>query len=284
MGHGHGDGAVARGVHRVELVADGRRGRGADLEGHQLGATVHARVHEAADHEEPALIGLHRVAAEVDHVVRALEVLRLPFELASVHAHQRHAAVRAADGAPVEAVGRPEGVGPAAGEALGLVAAVVEDELLGPALVAQGLELAADLRHGLLPGGPAPLALAALADPLERVDDALGVVGGLDHALGLAANGALGVRVLRVALDLPHAPVLHPADDPAVGRAAEADGGHGLRAAVVDAGGHGVAHGGEGLPVTARAAAREEPAGEGGGAQATSEGQELASIEAYHCS
>ena len=68
------------------------------------------------------------------------------------------------------------------------------------------------------------------------------------------------------------------------GRAAEADGGDRLRATVVDARRHGVVHGGQGLRLPARAAAREEPTGEGGGAQAAGEGQQFASVDAYHCS
>ena len=69
--------------------------RRAQLEGHHARALVDAGVLDAVHHVEAALVGLHRVAAEVDDVLRVLETLRLP-------------------------------LGEAFGVALGLVAAVVE--------------------------------------------------------------------------------------------------------------------------------------------------------------
>ena len=81
-----------------------------------------------------------------------------------------------------------------------------------------GLDLVQALGHlgdGLVVGNLLPLALALLAHALERMVDAGGVVQMQKGAVAAAAEAAL-VRVIGIALDLDHLPVLHIGEDAAV--------------------------------------------------------------------
>ncbi len=99
-------------------------------------------------------------------------------------------------------------------------------------LVATLLERLPDARgdvvQRLVPGDPLPLAAPALDDPLQRVQDALGVVELVDGRRALGAVAAAGSRMSRVALDLLHAQIglVDVGEQPARGLTVEARGRH----------------------------------------------------------
>ena len=271
--HRSGDRAVGAGHDGVELVRLARGVRGTDFEGDELGSFVDDGFLQAMDHEESALVGFVGIAAEVDDVFGVLEVLGFPFELTSVEGHEGRASVRRANRAAVEAMRSAEGVGEMFGDAFGFVATVVEDEFLGRAIFAQRAELVGEFGVGFVPGDALPLAFATFSDAAERVEDSLGVVGVGNHALGLRADVALGVRVEWVAFDFFDNAVLDPADDAAVVGAGEADRGRGFGFGVIESAGWSA-----GLGVLGGDFEWREGAGEKGCAEL----EEVATIEIRH--
>ena len=77
---------------------------------------------------------------------------------------------------------------------------VVDDAVL--ALQAAGAHFRADLGHRLVPGDALPLARAPRPDALQRVEDALRVVGLVDGRRPLGAVAAAAAGMHRVALEL----------------------------------------------------------------------------------
>ncbi len=113
--------------------------------------------------------------------------------------------------AGARAAGADIGVAVVAVDAPGLDAAVGVAVLAGPAdvvhdavapLEAAGPHLRGDLGEGFFPGDTLPLALAAGADALERVEDAFRVVDLIVGGRPLGAVAPAAARVLRVALEL----------------------------------------------------------------------------------
>src|SRR5690606_22165822 len=72
------------------------------------------------------------------------------------------------------------------------------------ALLAAGAHPAGDVGERLFPRHALPLALAALAHALERVEDALGVVGLVVRGRPLGTVAPAAARMRRVALELLH--------------------------------------------------------------------------------
>ena len=166
-----------------------------------------------------------------------------------------------------------EGVGEVFRDAFRFVATVVEDKLLGGAVFAERAELVREFVVGFVPGDTLPLAFATFADAAEWVEDALGIVSVGNHALGLRADIAFGVRVERVAFDFFDDAVLDPADDAAVVGAGEADGGSGFGLGVVESSGWG-----DRLGVLGRDFEWREGSGEKSGAEL----EEMATREIRH--
>ena len=82
--HGSGDGTIGAGHESVKFVGLGSGVRRSDLEGDEFGPFFDAGFLKAMDHEESALVGFVRVAAEVDDILGVLEILGFPFELTTI--------------------------------------------------------------------------------------------------------------------------------------------------------------------------------------------------------
>lgn len=80
------------------------------------------------------------------------------------------------------------------------------DERLGAIFVNERLELLGDFLDGLIVGDLLPLVLATLANTLERMIDALGVIMELDRALALLAQTVAEHGALRVIAPELHEP------------------------------------------------------------------------------
>ena len=108
------------------------------------------------------------VAAKVEDITAVLVVAEVPVGLADGR-QDRGPAVERAEGAMVERRGRSESIEKAVDDVRGAVTPLLEGELLRVTAVA---DLAQAVRNGdicLFPGDTFPLALAALADALERI-------------------------------------------------------------------------------------------------------------------
>ena len=108
-------------------------------------------------------------------------------------------------------VAEPSVLHEAADGAAGAVAPVLQHDGVG-VFLQRRIDLLRDLGQRLVPGDALPLALTAGADPLQRIEDAVGVVGVPHARIALGAKPSARRDVLRVALELDDAAVLHVGD------------------------------------------------------------------------
>ena len=138
-------------------------------------------------------------ADQEDHlgarVVRARPVDAAPELVARAGARGADVGVRVV---PVDAPGGHD----ALGEAVLAGPADVVHDLLVPILLHRRPNPAGDVVERLVPADLLPLAVAALADPLQRVEDAIGVGHLVERRRSLGAVAAARAGVLRVAFEL----------------------------------------------------------------------------------
>lgn len=155
-------------------------------------------------------IGLLAALAPVDNRVRLLwGCWHHGLDGPSDHGHVERVVPAPADGARIDDVaGIAQEVGETAArpQMIRAVGTLGGDECLGAIFVDECLKLLGDFLDGLIVGNLLPLVLATLANTLERMIDALGVIMELDRALALLAQAVAEHGALRVIAPELHEP------------------------------------------------------------------------------
>ena len=166
---------------------------------------------------------LQNVGAKVEHVLGIGKVWRLDVRApggfhANFFGRFTHRSV-------VHHGSRSQGFHEATVRAARAVAAVLQHDGVGVFLDG-GIEFLGQLGQGFVPGDALPLAFAACADPLERVQDAVRVVAVPHAGVALGAQATASGDVLGVAFELDHAVVFQEGNGTVLNVAHMAIGGH----------------------------------------------------------
>jgi hypothetical protein len=197
------------------------------IEGHHPDATIDHGAHQAVGHGGVVRMSFQTVRAEVKNEARVVEVpvvvVGAPGQLLSGPLRSLANGRVVAHGAGA-VVGQKQTLDQLAGA--GLHAPVMEHELLWMSFVTQRLQAAGNFAQGLIPRHPLPLALAAGADPAQRIEHAVRIVDLVDPRLSLGAERALRADRVKLSADLDQLAVFHIADDWATAHALPAGTGH----------------------------------------------------------
>ena len=185
-----------------------------NVKGDQLGPVSETSILDPRGKRHMPLVRLKRIGPEVEDVLGMLDVIEIPVTLPEI-GQVGSPAISRAEGPMAELGLGAVGVEKAFQCVLAPLPSLVKRELLGMAAVADSLQLGRDLIQGLVPTDTLPFALATGPDPLQRVQQSLGMVEMVQGGLATGTQVATAVRVVGVPLDLDQPTLLHVTDDPA---------------------------------------------------------------------